>query len=421
MSERAYRQRLEADLARWQADGLIAASTGDAIRGSLRPVSDGVTIATVVAIAGGLLIAAAFLAFIAANWTAIPRPTRFGILLAGIAIAYVLGAWFDRANRTHLTDLAAAVGSIVFGAAIALTGQMYHLGDDFAGGMLLLAIGALIAAMLTRSRGALAVALVAGCIWNGMRVFDMSDVHLPFVAFWLICAGLAVLWNAPVARHLVALAAVVWCVHSAIGIDESRAANPTFAFLAAVSFLLGGGLALASRGSESVRAFGLTLSDYAAFALAISLAWIVAGIFNIGSRDLPMPIVALGMAGIILACAASAIGRRVGPVLVAVSIALALVVASGRIETSRLDDPWLMYALALASMLCLVISGMLDDVRPRVVAGWIGLAAAIAAITWAVQGSLLRRSVFLAAAGLIAVALASLLGRLLGTEPERAR
>ena len=62
-------------------------------------------------------------------------------------------------------------------------------------------------------------------------------------------------------------------------------------------------------------------------------------------------------------------------------------------------------------MLCLVVSGMLDDVRPRVVAGWLGLAATIAAITWAVQGSLLRRAVFLAVAGLVAIALASLLGR----------
>ncbi len=66
-----------------------------------------------------------------------------------------------------------------------------------------------------------------------------------------------------------------------------------------------------------------------------------------------------------------------------------------------------------------VVSGMLDDVRPRVVAGWIGLALVIAAITWAVRGSLLRRAAFLAAAGLVAVGLATLLGRLLGKERAR--
>jgi len=55
----------------------------------------------------------------------------------------------------------------------------------------------------------------------------------------------------------------------------------------------------------------------------------------------------------------------------------------------------LAYAFALITMLCLVLSGMLDGMRPRVVTGWIGLACAIAAITWAVVGSLLKRAAFL--------------------------
>ena len=103
MSERAYRQRLEADLARWQAEGCPAASA-DAIRAAFRPAPEGVTIATVVGIVGGLLIAAAFLAFIAANWSAIARPARFAILLAGIVGAYGVGALFDRCGRHHLAD-----------------------------------------------------------------------------------------------------------------------------------------------------------------------------------------------------------------------------------------------------------------------------------------------------------------------------
>src|SRR5262245_14909701 len=122
MSERAYRQRLEADLARWEADGVIGASAAAAIRGTLRPVEQALTVATVVAIVGGLLIGAAFLAFIAANWTAIPRPQRFGLLLAGIAGASAIGAWADRSERPYIADLCAAVGCIIFGASIALVG-----------------------------------------------------------------------------------------------------------------------------------------------------------------------------------------------------------------------------------------------------------------------------------------------------------
>jgi hypothetical protein len=64
-------------------------------------------------------------------------------------------------------------------------------------------------------------------------------------------------------------------------------------------------------------------------------------------------------------------------------------------------------------MLCLVVSGVLDEVRPRIVAGWLGIAGVTAGITWAVKGSLLRRSAFLAAAGVIAVVFSTTLNRVL--------
>src|ERR1044071_879822 len=164
MFEAAYRQRLNADLARWQADGVIAPAAAEAIRAALPPAPRAVNIPTVIGMLGALLIAAAFLAFVAANWPAIARPARFAILLAGIGCAYGAGAWFDRRDRTYLADISVTVGSIVFGASIALVGQMYHLGEDFAGGLMLWSVGSLIAAVLTGSRGSLAVALAAGCL-----------------------------------------------------------------------------------------------------------------------------------------------------------------------------------------------------------------------------------------------------------------
>src|SRR5215471_9232586 len=94
MFERAYRQRLEADVARWQAEGVITPAIGAAIRNVLPPLPAGINIAVVVAIVGGLLIAAAFLAFVAAHWTEIARLLRFAILIAGMIVAGGLGAWF---------------------------------------------------------------------------------------------------------------------------------------------------------------------------------------------------------------------------------------------------------------------------------------------------------------------------------------
>src|SRR5262249_53930777 len=148
MFDRAYRQRLEADLSRWEADGVVAPAVTAAIRRALPPLAAGINIPVVVGIVGGLLIAAAFLAFVAAHWTELARLLRFAILATGILATYGLGAWFARADRAVLADLCASVGAIIFGAGIALVGQMYHLGGDFAGGMFLWAIGALAAAVL---------------------------------------------------------------------------------------------------------------------------------------------------------------------------------------------------------------------------------------------------------------------------------
>ena len=278
MFERAYRQRLEGDLERWQTQGVIAPAVSDAIRTSLGPLPTSINIATVVGMVGGLLIAAGFLAFIAANWNVIARPARFGMLLAGIAGAYALGAWFDRSGRTFLADTAVAAGCIIFGAAIALVGQMYHLGGDFAGALFLWAAAALIAAALTGSRGALAVALAAGCVWSQMRIYDEAEVpHLAFVAFWLVAAGLSVAWNSPVARHLVAVTAIAWWTITAFAVLERVVfLGPGSPILLGTVLLVGAGLLLSSRGTSALLAFGTTLSTYGAFAFAIAFAIAVA-------------------------------------------------------------------------------------------------------------------------------------------------
>src|SRR5258705_4754180 len=113
MFPRADRQRFEVALARCKADGLITPAALAAIRVALPPLAPGINIAVVVAIVGGLLIAAAFLAFVAAHWIEIARLLRLAILFAGILTAHGLGAWFARAGQSVLADLCASVGAII--------------------------------------------------------------------------------------------------------------------------------------------------------------------------------------------------------------------------------------------------------------------------------------------------------------------
>jgi uncharacterized membrane protein len=426
--ERTYRRRLEADVVRWQADGIITPAIGDAIRGTLPPLGGGINIPAIIAIVGGLLIAAAFLAFVASNWTEMPRVLRFAMLLTGIGVAHGAGAVFVRHGRAILADLSVSVGTIIFGAAIALVGQMYHLGDDFAAGMLLWAAGALAAAALTGSRGALAVALAAGALWSGSRAAEGAVPHVPFALFWLVSAGLVLTWNSRVAAHLAAIAGLVWWVMGAVMPSFINTTGLTVADGAAL--MLGAGL-LMGNSRPRLQSFGVTLSTYGAFALAMMAAVAVLsfGELHLTTAAPPAWAAGCGLAGLILAAAAAlpaaTASHRAGSIFCAVAIAFSLVVAHGWAQPAAVlgggwpqlgDEPWLVYALELVAMLCLVVSGMLDEVRPRMVAGWLGLAGVIASVTWAVKGSLLRRSVFLAIAGAAAMTIATLLGRWLPGE-----
>ena len=418
MFDKTYRQRLEADLAQWEADGVIAPAAAASIRSALPPLSPGISIAVVVAIVGGLLIAAAFLAFVAAHWMEIARLLRFAILLAGMVVAGGLGAWFASTGRTVLADLCASIGAIIFGAGIALVGQMYHLGDDFAGGMLLWSIGALAAALLTGSRGALAVGLVAACIWTCMRSYDAPNaLHLPFVAVWLVAAGLAFAWHSRAAAHLVAIAALPWWIATALRFDFDGV-QPSFMLADGAALLFGAGLAIAALPSPRAFRLGAVLSICGAFSLAIVASLEVITVddilrFRTGSAPAqPLWAILCGVAGVVLAPASAGITKRAGEILAACAIGLVLL-AAPIWPASAAGEPWFAYAALLCAMLCLVVSGMLDEVRPRIVAGWLGIAGVIAGITWAVKGSLLRRSAFLAIAGVITVAFATALNRAL--------
>src|SRR5436190_10159534 len=413
MFDRTYRQRLETDLARWESDGVVTPAAASAIRAALPPLAPGVTVAMVIAIVGSLLIAAAFLAFVAAHWTELARLLRFVMLLAGILVAHGLGAWFGRDGRPVFADLCAAVGAIIFGAAIALIGQMYHLGGDFAGGMLLWAIGAFASAVLTGSRGALAVALSGACIWTCARSLETGDVpHFQFAVVWLIAGGLALAWNSRVAAHLVAAAAFPWWIATVLQLNLQSA----FVLADGAALLFGTGVAFSVSRWPRASSAGAVLAAYGAFALAAAAVIEVATgnesfFFGTGNAH-PLWAIACGLAGAVFAFVAAATSRRAGPAFAGGAIALILLAGSVWPPPDT-GEPWLSYALELCAMLCLVVSGMLDAARPRIVAGWLGIAGVIAGITWAVKGSLLRRSVFLAVAGGAAVVLSTVLGRLL--------
>ena len=138
------------DIDRWVQKGLIDSQTAGRLRAELNEAG-GIGLGGVLGVLGGLLLGAAIITLVAANWEAIPRLVRVGTLIGFIWAFWLAGAWRERAGDTIFSQVSYLLASITFGAAIALIGQMYHLSGDTSSAALVWTVGNLVAAVLTRS------------------------------------------------------------------------------------------------------------------------------------------------------------------------------------------------------------------------------------------------------------------------------
>lgn len=204
-----YRHRLEQDLDRWIAGGLVPGESRAAILASVGE-SRRLDAATSLAAVGAAFLGIAVVAFVAANWDAIPRLARF-VLVLGVFLALCGGAaWAARRERPGLRNGLLAIAALVYAAAIGLTGQIF----DIAGSPPAALHGAGLAAGLLALAGRSSGAAMAGLVLLGLG--DMSDgpfreeTALPWLAFGAPAgAALAWLWRSSPLAHTAGLGLVV--------------------------------------------------------------------------------------------------------------------------------------------------------------------------------------------------------------------
>jgi uncharacterized membrane protein len=162
--------QLSQRLRTWVAEGFITEEQADAIRRHEEAAAHGERRGLVVqtlAYVGAIVAGLGVILFFAANWDAIPRPTRVAALLATIAAAYGAGYVLRhaRGTRPNVGEALLLLGAIAFGAGLFLVGQMYHVQahDPFA--FLLWSAAALPTAAVVRSRWIAALGLVTLSAW----------------------------------------------------------------------------------------------------------------------------------------------------------------------------------------------------------------------------------------------------------------
>ena len=166
--------RIERRIEDWQNRGVIDAGAADALRADLAEngagsgFGGGFSFLRVVTLFAAISFAAALFAFISANWDAIPRLVRVGGLMVMIIGFLAAGAAVHgRSVRfgSALEEAFYLLAGASYVAAIALTGQMYHLPGTIGEAMFGFAIGLGIAGLAVRSFALTALALGAIAWW----------------------------------------------------------------------------------------------------------------------------------------------------------------------------------------------------------------------------------------------------------------
>jgi hypothetical protein len=167
-----YKRRLTDDLDRWVGAGLVPAGSRGPILDSV-PDARQLDAATSLAWIGAVLAGAAAIAFIGANWDALPRLLKFALVLALYGGAAGAGAWCAGHGRPRAAEGLLAFAALVFAAAVGLTGQIFDIAGDPRTALYISAVAAGALALAGRSAGAAVVAVVF-CGWADIG-FDLVD------------------------------------------------------------------------------------------------------------------------------------------------------------------------------------------------------------------------------------------------------
>ncbi|MBC2858684.1 DUF2157 domain-containing protein [Stappia sp. 28M-7] len=430
MNRASYLKQLEADLARWSAKGWIGADGLAQIRAEIGQAPSGWSrLPALFAGIGTICLALAVAAFVAANWEVIPRPVK----LTGIAVLLLAAHGFAAAMASRgqrlVADLATMFATLVFVSGLALVGQIYHLPSDWAGGALLVAIGALAAAWLCGSRSSLmvaAVASIAWLLWIGDPPRPTLAEVVTALALLAACLGHVVRMTSFAGRWLVLLlltAVYAWLFAAWLDINYLLSSSEMEfsillvgaafgALLLVWGHLLSGDEAQGDDGSGDVSALARSAASFGVMVLVgIVLLTLIIGFTETVSdevaREMPhvWPLhltLAAMLAGLVLQALRAPASRP----LRIVAAAVVLSVACPALLVFLPGNTVVLASFTLAALVAISAAGSTASQSGWSFWGNLGLAAALLYLLYETVGSLLGQSVFFFVAGLLLVAVA---------------
>ena len=193
-----FREWLAKESQLWQEQGVLQPGQRDQILARYPEEASGSgRMAFVLRTFGVLLLGAALLLVIGHNWDDLSRTGRLLTVIAGLCGLQGLGLWYLHRDSRQGSVLGALAGCIMFGAAIALTGQIYHLDAHSPDAILAWCVGTLPFAILLDSTLLYVGSLLLACVWLGAETshafgfFSRSHAPDPRPFFFLLVAPAA--------------------------------------------------------------------------------------------------------------------------------------------------------------------------------------------------------------------------------------
>jgi uncharacterized membrane protein len=295
----SYRRRLEQDLDGWIGRGLVPAENRAAILESVGEARR-LDAATSLAIIGALMAGVAVIAFVAANWSAIPRTARFGLILGAFLTAALSAAWANARGRPIASHVLLSVAALIFAAAIGLTGQIFDIAGDPQTALRGAGLAAALLALAGRSpwAGVVGLAMLAFGDFTGRSMFGGDKAW----AGWLVAAAplgaaTALFWRSQALAHASGLAAIL----AVLTFDPLVRDHSETLFMASAG-VLAAGAAVARWGRERFEGPAGVLYGWLAWG---ALLW-----FGVAGFDEDLRGVAHSIAWLALSGAAVGVGRH---------------------------------------------------------------------------------------------------------------
>ena len=270
MQNKRFLKTLHKEIPVWLENGWITKENSEAILNHVKSSESNFNLLTFgVAILGVLLLGTGIITYFAANWSEMAKITKLILLFSAMYTSFAAAGYFLKPDKSPLLGQALLVlGVIIFGANIMLIAQIYHIDEHYPNGVLFWALGGLLAAYLLKSHAVLVLTITLSVLWTSLETFGFNHIHFWFLAIWLAFIPIIYDQRWKFALHLVLIALIAWSIFSFFGFEyKSRSENEIY--LVQVYFILY--LALFLLGmifstSERLSFFAKQIQNYSAFA-----------------------------------------------------------------------------------------------------------------------------------------------------------